>query len=41
MLSRCLRLMYDTHSNGHIEELISDALIAELEADIYGLQVSV
>lgn len=29
----------DAHSDGHKEELISDAMIAEMEADIYGLQI--
>ncbi|KAL2540737.1 Protein kinase superfamily protein with octicosapeptide/Phox/Bem1p domain [Abeliophyllum distichum] len=28
----------EANSNGHKEELISDAMIAEMEADIYGLQ---
>ncbi|XP_022856153.1 uncharacterized protein LOC111377307 isoform X2 [Olea europaea var. sylvestris] len=29
----------DAPSDGHKEELISDAMIAEMEADIYGLQI--
>lgn len=36
----CLGLMQDANADNQDDELFSDALIAEMEADMYGLQVS-
>ncbi|KAI3461032.1 hypothetical protein Pfo_017695 [Paulownia fortunei] len=35
----CLEMMQDVNAEGHEDELFSDAMIAEMEADIYGLQI--